>query len=345
MATPLISKKNLVEIEKLVKVILKESEEQISELSAQNMSENMSDMARTFNMYLILRDILHLSYGMDIRDFQQNDGIKVDEETSNAHFLQFLENTFTVPGMSTSSLADDLYFEAEARNGTENPFVNHILDNIIEKETKAFSLKKAKEFVGKRIEDRIITGKEVFDIVVENLYNNFLKTRKKGRGLLTFKALLKITNDLDIFAEFYVPHEAVEEYRQSILHDGTNAYLKKHQELNLKLYAELTSGEKARIDDPNYFHLIMEEFGEKGKQDLEKAFPEECKELKKLAKKTRKLRQINEEKYSEQLTLLNNSLIEKDGRVYFSSEKAKEQTQHQTALFNVFSGLRRCYLR
>ncbi len=302
--------------------------------------------------YLLFRDILWLSYGIDIRRFGKNEDLKVDDKTASKHFLGVLKNFLTIreAGSWMGKVLENVYYQAEAGNGSHDALGTFVLDSI--KDNDAYSLQKARELVGKNDKDGVvITNEDVLKVISNDLHENYLRLRKDGKGLLTFRALLGIKRELDIFADFYVPAEYANRYKEEMMDSGVEDLVAKRSSIYERMYQDLekcylvdSKGKKIQVKNLTRGAFLEKMANvERGDKMLDAYFPEDCREVRELTDVINRERKKNQEIYKEPIKIIDGSAENVDGEYCFSSEKAKAQTHDLNVLFKIFDGVQRCY--
>jgi exoribonuclease R len=344
MATRIITEKNRKEIGDFTRTIFHEFEEQ----NKNRHVGNTSLMSELGNQALLVRDILWLSYGLDIKEFEKSVNLKADNKTANEHLLMLLESIIrNKEEVAFKNVLDEVYYTPETRNGADDPLASFVLDSIKEKE--GYSLRKARDIIGKDYNGVSLSGDDVYHAVRNELHRNF----EQGKGLLTFKALLGIPNELDIFADFKIHYKHAEQYRKSIVNEGIEKDFAEYNKLWQFFYSELRSGKKCSIkiknrgvfDKKAHDKIFVELMSNaiKGDRRLDKYFPQECERIRHFARKMHEIQKQNKQKYEGQIKVLEQAYETAGEEKYFSSEKAKQLTDDPRVLFEVFNGIRGCY--
>jgi len=211
------------------------------------------------NHYLLVRDILWLSYKIDIRKIHSNGSIEVSDEVADKHFLSVVKdylnpswNEMASPPQGEEKqmhkALDDIYYSTEVTPTERNELDNFILQSI--RENGAYSLRKARGLVGKRYQNgTMISNNDVFSTVKECLHAAYHAQRKTKDGLLTIRELVGIKRELDIFADFYLPGSVIDEYinhmktkREKEVEENTKEKRDAINSLKMEMYRKLGYG-------------------------------------------------------------------------------------------------------
>lgn len=327
--------------------MIQEKRQEIQETVRGILTEfNNSDTLRFADLgqqYLLMRDVLKLTYDMDIREIEPNGSVRVDDEISNEHFFKMLEDVLIKKNykLATSHILDQVVYNAESRNGTKDPFALFVLDSI--KENGAYLIGKARDLVGTEYLGKPIRGQQVYDVIKNELHATFLDRR--GKAQLTFKPLLDVDSTIDIFSNFNIPAADAANYLVSLRDEGIDGLREEFGNVYNEVYAVLETGRIPKQDGGfvkvkqlsrgSFKTLVIDKMMKQGEVGLEKYLPEQCGRLRELYKQVGEKRTENNEKYKAQIDLVKDSLV--DGN--FSSSLAKQNTNDNRLLFEVFNGM------